>query len=93
MFLLSTKASASTFCCYTSSDTKNSTFETYFQLLGSTSPGFGVTTSTEVQTKLEGKVPSHGVLKKAFGFARIAVKVLLLCSAVYKTWRTGLPPE
>lgn len=93
MFLFSTKVSQCIFCCYTCSDTKNSTFETYFHLLGSTSPGFGLTTCTKVLTKLEGKVPSHYVLKKPFGFTRIAVEVLLLCSAMYKTWRTGLPPE
>lgn len=47
-------------------------------------------------TKLEGKGPSQLVSKKAFGFTTIAytiVKMLLVCSAVYKTQRSGLPPE
>lgn len=59
-------------------------------------PGFGFTTYAKVATKPEGKVPLQRVSKKAFGFTTVVsttVKMLGVCSAVYRIWSSGLPPE
>lgn len=69
---------------------------TFRPYIHSRPPGFGFTTCAKVVTKLEGKVSSQHVSKKGFGFTTIAytiVKTLLVFSALYKTWRSGLPPE
>lgn len=69
---------------------------TFRPYIHSTPPGFGFTTCAKVATKLEGKVPSQRVSQKAFGFITVVyttVKMLGVCSALYRTRSSGSPPE